>query len=232
MTRTSKIVPVARGMAAASALSLALVAGSRAVAAALSFTLVACSPTGGPALAELAVGTAAPDFRASDVDGRPVSLSQFRGKTVVLEWSNPECPSVRKHYESGNMQKTQAAATAAGTVWLTINSSGEGKQGHLTPAAAKALTARQQSRRTAYLLDPAGTVGIAYGAKTTPHMYVVDAQGTLVYNGGIDDKPTTDQADIAGARNHVLAALGELKAGKPVSVPTSRPYGCSVKYQA
>lgn len=212
------------------AYSIALVARSLAAASALSCALVACNPEVASTLPDLPIGTAAPDFRANDVNGRAVSLSDFPGKTVVLEWSNPECPSVKKHYESGNMQKTQAAAAADGVVWLTINSGAEGKQGHMTPAEAKALTAGQQSRRTAYLLDPTGEVGRGYGAKTTPHMFVVNSNGTLVYNGGIDDKPTTDQADIAGARNHVLAALGELKAGKPVSVPTSRPYGCAVKY--
>jgi hypothetical protein len=149
----------------------------------------------------------------------------------VLEWNNPQCPFVKKHYESGNMQRTQAAATAAGVVWLTINSSAEGKQGYMTPAQAKALADSQQSRRTAYLLDPKGVLGRGYGAQTTPHMYIVNSAGTLVYMGGIDDKPTSDPADIKGARNHVLAALSELKAGKPVSVPTSRPYGCSVKYK-
>lgn len=201
-----------------------------AAASALSFALAACSPDEAEALADLPIGKAAPDFRAGDVDGRLVSLSDFRGKTVVLEWSNPDCPTVQKHYESSNMQKTQAAATAAGAVWLTINSSAQGEQGHMTPAEAKALTAGQPSRRTAYLLDPKGEVGRRYGAKATPHLYIVNPDGTLVYRGGIDDKPTTDKADIATARNHVLAALGELKAGKPVSVPTSRAYGCSVKY--
>ena len=215
MKRRSKIVLAAAGVAAASAASIALVVGGAGA---------------GPALAELPIGKAAPDFRLQDTEGRTVSLSDFRGKTVVLEWSNPECPSVKKHYESGNMQKTQAAAAADGVVWLTVNSSAEGKQGHMTPAEAKALTAGQQSRRTAYLLDPKGEAGMGYGARTTPHMYVVSPSGTVAYNGGIDDKPTTDKADIAGARNHVLAALSELKAGKPVSVPTSRPYGCSVKY--
>lgn len=164
--------------------------------------------------------------------GRPVRLADLRGKTVVLEWSNPECPSVKKHYESGNMQKTQAAAAADGVVWLTVNSSAEGKQGHMTPAEAKAFAANQQSRRTAYLLDPEGVAGRSYGAKATPHMYVINSAGTLVYRGGIDDKPSDDKAAIEGARNHVLAALSELKAGKPVSVPTSRAYGCSVKYKA
>ena len=214
MRRRSKIALGAAGLAGAAALSFALLGGAGA----------------GPALAELPIGKAAPDFRLQDANGRAVSLSDFRGKTVVLEWSNPECPSVKKHYESGNMQKTQAAAAADGVVWLTINSSGEGNQGYMTPAEAKAFAAAQQSRRTAYLLDPKGEVGIDYGARTTPHLYVVSPGGTLAYNGGIDDKPTTDKADIAGARNHVLAALSELKAGKPVSVPTSRPYGCSVKY--
>lgn len=211
---------------------IAHVAGRLATASALSLALVACGPEVAETLPDLPVGQAAPDFRLANVDGRPVSLSDLRGKTVVLEWSNPECPSVKKHYESGNMQKTQAAAAADGVVWLTVNSSAEGKQGHMTPAEAKALNASQQSRRTAYLLDPEGVVGRSYGAKATPHMYVINSAGTLVYRGGIDDKPTDDKAALEGARNHVLAALGELKAGKPVSVPTSRPYGCSVKYKA
>jgi len=210
---------------------IGLMATRLAAASALSFALVACSPDGASSLPELQIGTAAPDFRANDSNGRAVSLSDFRGKTVVLEWNNPDCPTVKKHYESGNMQKTQAEAAAAGTVWLTINSSAEGNQGYMKPAEAKVFAAGQQSRRTAYLLDPEGAVGTAYGARTTPHMYVINSGGTLVYNGGIDDKPTTDKADIEGARNHVLAALSELKAGKPVSVPTSRPYGCGVKYK-
>jgi len=210
--------------------TIALAVAGLVGASALSFALVGGMPGTGPALAELPVGQQAPNFQAKDADGRLVSLDQFHGRTVVIEWSNPECPSVKKHYESGNMQKTQAAAAADGVVWLTVNSGGEGKQGYMTPAEAKAFAASQQSRRTAYLLDPEGAVGKAYGAKTTPHMYVINSEGALVYNGGIDDKPTQDPADIAGARNHVLAALAELKAGKPVSVPKSRPYGCSVKY--
>jgi peroxiredoxin len=209
---------------------IALAAASLATASALSFGLVACSPEVASTLADLPVGKAAPDFSLNDVSGRSVSLASLRGKTVVLEWNNPECPTVKKHYDSGNMQKTQAAAAADGVVWLTINSSAEGNQGYMTAAKAKEFSAGQQSRRTAYLLDPTGQVGKSYGAKTTPHMYVINSGGTLVYNGGIDDKPTQDPADIASARNHVLAALSELKTGKPVSVPTSRPYGCSVKY--
>jgi peroxiredoxin len=198
---------------------------------AFSLALAAVSMAVAPASAEPQIGRAAPNFRANDVNGRVVSLSDFRGKTVVLEWHNPACPFVKKHYGSGNMQKTQAAAAAAGVAWLTINSSAEGKEGYMAPAQARAFAAGQQSRRTAYLLDPNGVVGKAYAAKTTPHMYVINPRGTLVYMGGIDDRPTANPADINGARNHVLAALAELKAGKPVSVPTSRPYGCSVKYK-
>ncbi|HEX8448279.1 MAG TPA: thioredoxin family protein [Allosphingosinicella sp.] len=210
---------------------IALAAAGVACASALSWTFLADAPAdAASALADLQVGKAAPNFRASDANGRPVSLSDFRGRTVVLEWNNPECPTVKKHYESGNMQKTQAAAAGQGVVWLTINSSGEGNQGYMTPAQAKAFTAGQPSRRTAYLLDPKGVVGRAYGAKATPHMYIISPTGILIYNGGIDDRPTQDKADIPGARNHVLAALAELKAGKPVSVPVSRAYGCSVKY--
>lgn len=183
-----------------------------------------------PVLAAPRVGQPAPNFQLTDVNGKGVSLANFRGKTVVLEWSNPECPFVRKHYDSGNMQRTQARATAAGAVWLTINSSAPGKQGHLTPAAAKSLVAKQATKRTAYLLDPDGRVGKLYDAKTTPHMFVINGRGILTYAGGIDDKPSPNPADIADARNHVLAALTEMKAGKPVSVSSSRPYGCSVKY--
>jgi hypothetical protein len=138
---------------------------------------------------------------------------------------------VGKHYKSGNMQKTQAAAKKGGVVWLSINSSAPGKQGNLDAPSAKAAFDAQKAQPTAYLLDPNGVVGKGYGAKTTPHMYIVNSKGTLVYAGAIDDKPTPDPADIEGARNHVLAALSEIKAGKPVSVPISKPYGCNVKYK-
>ena len=183
-----------------------------------------------PASAAPVVGQAAPNFRLNDADGRVVSLSDFRGKPVVLEWNNPGCPFVKKHYSSGNMQKTQAAARAAGAVWLSVNSSAPGEQGHMNGAEAKAFVSGAKAQPTAYLLDPKGVVGRGYDAKTTPHMYIVDAKGTLVYAGGIDDKPTANPADVNGARNHVLAAISELKAGKAVSVASSRPYGCNVKY--
>lgn len=183
-----------------------------------------------PASANLTTGGPARDFRLTASDGKNVNLSQYKGKTVVVEWHNPGCPFVRKHYESGNMQATQAAARAQGVVWLTINSGAPGKQGHLTGPAASALVKAQGLRSTEYLLDPSGVVGKAWGAKTTPHIFIVNPAGKLVYQGGIDDKPTASQADIKGARNHVTAALGELKAGKAVSVAETRPYGCTVKY--
>ena len=183
-----------------------------------------------PGVAQQRTGAIASDFKLNDSAGGVVQLSQFRGRPVVLEWHNLDCPFVRKHYDSGNMQRTQQRARELGAVWLTINSSAPGKQGHLTDAEAKALVAREKAAPTAYLLDPRGIVGQGYDAKTTPHMYIIDAGGRLVYQGGIDDKPTADEADIATARNHVLAALDEIEAGRAVSVAESRPYGCSVKY--
>ena len=191
---------------------------------------VAALMLAGAAHAQQATGAVAGNFRLTDANGKVVSLSDYRGKTVVLEWNNPGCPFVQKHYGSGNMQKAQAAAVKEGVVWLSINSSAPGKQGHMNAAEAKAFVAKAGARPTAYLLDPRGVVGKVYEAKTTPHMYIVNKAGTLVYAGGIDDKPTPNPADIDGARNHVLAALSELNAGKSVSVATSRPYGCAVKY--
>ncbi len=183
-----------------------------------------------PASAAPVVGQPAPNFKAADSNGKPVSLSDFRGKTVVIEWNNPDCPFVKKHYGSGNMQKSQAAAAKEGVVWLSINSSAPGKQGHMNGVQAKAFVAKTGAEPTAYLLDPRGVVGKLYDAKTTPHMYVVNRAGMLIYAGGIDDKPTPNPADIKSARNHVLAALSEVAGGKAVSVKTSRPYGCAVKY--
>jgi len=184
-----------------------------------------------PVSAAAVVGKPAPNFTLPDVNGKRISLAAFRGKTVVIEWNNPDCPFVKKHYGSGNMQKTQAAAMKDGVVWLTINSSAPGNQGHVNGAQAKAYLAKAGARPTAYLLDPDGVVGKTYDAKTTPHMFVVNKAGTVVYAGGIDDKPTPNPADIKSARNHVLAALSEVKGGKAVSVATSRPYGCAVKYK-
>ncbi|MCL4820380.1 MAG: thioredoxin family protein [Vicinamibacteria bacterium] len=183
-----------------------------------------------PAHAAAVVGQPAPEFTLTDSTGKSHSLSSFKGKFVVLEWNNFDCPFVVKHYGSGNMQKLQNTYTARGVVWLTVNSSAAGKQGHLQPAEVAGKLAERKAAPSAYLLDADGKAGKAYGAKTTPHMYVIDPKGTLVYAGAIDDKPSTDIADVAGARNHVAAALDEALAGKPVSVASSTPYGCSVKY--
>ena len=182
-----------------------------------------------PNLADRVVGQPVPNFTLAAADGKSVSLADFKGKTVVLEWNNPGCPFVKKQYSSGKMQQAQAAAAKDGVVWLTINSSAPGKQGHMDGDEAQAFLAKSEARPAAYLLDSQGQVGRAYGARTTPHMYVVNGAGTLVYAGAIDDSGGSDSTD-APVRNLVLAALTDLKAGKPVSVPTSRPFGCNVKY--
>ena len=182
------------------------------------------------AFAAVTVGSAAPDFSLPDANGKTQTLSQYKGKTVVLEWNNPGCPFVQKHYSSGNIPKQQADATKDGVVWLTINSGAAGKQGALDAKGAQAFVAQYQAAPSAYLFDGDGKVGHMYGAKTTPHMYVIDAAGTLRYMGGIDSIASTDKEDLAKATQYVPLALAELKAGKPVSVATSQPYGCSVKY--
>jgi len=183
------------------------------------------------ALAAVAVGAPAPTFSLMSSTGKVVSLKDFSGKLVVLEWTNPGCPFVKKHYGSGNMQKLQKDYTAKGVIWLTISSSAKGKEGYLAaPADAAAFIEKNHAAMTALLLDPQGKVGRAYGAKTTPAMVVLAKDGTIAYEGAMDDKPSTDQADIAGAHNYVAAALDELMADKPVSVPQTRSYGCSIKY--
>jgi peroxiredoxin len=178
-----------------------------------------------------AVGQPAPNFSLPDADGRARSLNQYRGKTVVLEWTNHECPYVRKHY-NGNMQAQQREATRDGVVWLSIVSSAPGQQGHIDGAQAKQLTASRNASPTAVLLDPSGAVGRLYGAKTTPHMFVINPQGRVVYAGGIDDVPTNKVEDLPRAKQLVQAALADLKAGRAVGIPASRPYGCAVKSKA
>jgi peroxiredoxin len=177
-------------------------------------------------------GNAAPAFTEVDTAGKQVSLADFKGKTVILEWTNDGCPFVQKHYNSKNMQQTQAAATKDGVIWLSVISSKPGSQGHVDAAAANKLTADRGAKPTHVLLDPDGSMGRAYGAKTTPHMYVIDPAGKLVYAGGIDDKRSAKVEDVAGAKNFVKTALNESLAGQPVSTPTAPPYGCSVKYGA
>jgi peroxiredoxin len=176
------------------------------------------------------VGEPAPDFQATDSNGQMHKLSNERGKFVVLEWHNNGCPYTQKHYESGNMQRLQKAWTDKGVVWFTVISSTQGQQGYVTAQQENEYLKQMKASPTAALLDPQGEVGRLYSAKTTPHMFVINPAGVLIYDGAIDDKATTEQADIAGAKNYVSQALDEAVAGKPVSTPTSRPYGCSVKY--
>ncbi|MGE5153648.1 MAG: thioredoxin family protein [Bdellovibrio bacteriovorus] len=183
-----------------------------------------------PAAAKPEVGKPAPAFSVTDTAGKTWSLKDLSGKGMVLEWTNHDCPYVQKHYGSGNMQALQKEAREAGYAWLSVISSAPGKQGHVTPAEADTLTKDRAASPTAVLLDEGGAMGRAYGAQTTPHMYVIDGSGTLVYMGGIDDRATTDPADIEGAKNYVRLALADLAAGKPVANGATRPYGCSVKY--
>lgn len=177
------------------------------------------------------VGSAAPGFSLPGAKGDTHSLAQYKGKYVVLEWFNPGCPFVKKHYESGNMQKLQQEFTGKNVVWLTIDSSAAGQQGSLSPAEAQKQMADWKMHSTALLLDPTGKVGHEYGATNTPDMYIINPEGKLIYKGAIDSKASTYQADIAGATNYVKAALDEAMAGKAVTTPSSRPYGCSVKYE-
>lgn len=194
--------------------------------AALAATVAASSL----AVAAPIVGKPVPDFTATDSNGKSHSLSDFRGKTVVLEWTNDGCPYVKKHYGAGNMQKLQQEVTAAGGIWLSIISSAPGKQGYVKGAQANQLTASRNAKPTAVLLDPAGAIGRAYEAQTTPHMFVVDAKGTLRYMGAIDDQPTTDASTIPSARNYVREAFKAVSTGGTVAETATDPYGCSVKY--
>jgi peroxiredoxin len=176
------------------------------------------------------IGQPAPDFTLQGADGKTHSLADYPGKFVVLEWTNPQCPFVHKFYDSGTMQKLQKDETAKGVVWLRINSSAEGHEGYQTVSDLASYIEANHVAATASLLDPDGKVGHLYGARTTPHMFVIDPKGVLIYAGGIDNTPSPDPATLATATNYVTAALDEAMAGKPVTTPTARPYGCSVKY--
>ncbi len=178
-----------------------------------------------------AVGQPAPDFTLNDINGQAHRLSDYKGKTVVLEWVNPECPIVMKHYDkSGNLPATQKAAVADGAVWLTINSGHAGAQGDFDAAQVAAWSKKNRAAFTAYLRDQSGKVGKLYDARQTPTLYIINPEGTLVYAGGIDDISSSNAADVARANNHVKAALAELKAGKPVSKAVTKAYGCNIKY--
>jgi peroxiredoxin len=183
-----------------------------------------------PSLAEPKVGAPAPTFTAVDSNGKTVNLSDYKGKTIVLEWTNDGCPYVRKHYGSGNMQALQKKWTDQGIVWLSVISSPPGEQGFADAARANSLTTDRKAAPTAVLLDPKQQVAKSYGALVTPHMYIIKPDGVLAYAGAIDDKPSTSAADIPKSTNLVAAALDALKAGKPVPTPSTRAYGCSVKY--
>jgi peroxiredoxin len=182
------------------------------------------------AAATAKVGAPAPTFTATATTGKGVSLADQRGKIVVLEWTNHDCPYVRKHYETNNMQAIQKEAAGQGVIWLTLISSSPGTQGYVNPGQADELTSTRQASPTAVLLDPSGAVGKMYGATNTPHMYIVDKAGMLVYAGAIDDRPTSRRSDVQGAQNYVRLALEDVSAGRPVKMPVTRAYGCTVKY--
>jgi peroxiredoxin len=178
------------------------------------------------------VGSAAPDFSLTDAKGKPHSLSQYKGKYVVLEWFNPECPFVKKHYGSANMQKLQQEYTSKGVVWLTIDSNAPGTEGSLSTDGANKVIADWKTRQSALLLDPEGKAGRAFGAKNTPSMVIINPDGKIVYEGAIDSKATPNPADIPNSTNYIKAALDESLAGRPITSPTTKPYGCSVKYKS
>ena len=196
--------------------------------AAIAALAVALVPSA--AIAQVKVGTQAPEFSATDSHGQSHSLSQYRGKYVVLEWHNHDCPYTRKHYVSGNMEALQKEWTAKGVVWFTVISSAPGQQGYMTDAAENAYLEQMHAMPTAVLMDPEGKLGHLFAAKTTPEMYVIDPEGKLIYEGAIDNRPTPDVSDIKGADNYLSDALTAAMAGKPVADPATRPYGCSVKY--
>ena len=186
--------------------------------------------TAGLSFAETEAGKAAPNFSLPDTNGKTHSLADFKGKYVVLEWYQPDCPFVRKHYRSGNMQALQKEYTAKGVVWFSIDSSAPGEEGNYPAEKLNEIARQDNSARTALLLDPSGDVGRLYGAKTTPDMYIIDPNGILVYKGAIDNKRSTDLADVKIATNYVKAALDAVMAGKTVPTTATQPYGCSVKY--
>lgn len=194
----------------------------------LTLAVMLFSPTAWSAA--LSIGQMAPQFSLPDSDGKIQSLKDYKGKTVILEWTNDGCPYVQKHYDSNNMQSLQKEMTDKGIVWFSVISSKPGAQGYVTGDKANQLTSSRNAHPTAVLLDPAGQVGRTYGAKTTPHMYIINPEGKLVYQGAIDNKPSARASSLNGATNYVRAAMTDLNAGQPVKVAETTAYGCSVKY--
>ena len=197
----------------------------------LATLLAVFAASSGVAWATASVGKAAPDFTLADLNGKAVKLADFKGKHVVLEWHNPNCPFVVKHYDSGNMPALQSRYDSKDTIWLTINSTHSSYPDYMSGDKLKTYLAEKNASPDAYMIDAEGKVGMEYAAKTTPHMYVINPAGILVYAGAIDDKRSTNQADVKTAKNYLIVAVDESKAGKPLSVATTQPYGCSVKYR-
>ncbi len=196
----------------------------------LGLPLLAASPGAGQ-MQDPEINAPAPTFSLPDTHGKTHNLADYQGKWVILEWLNYGCPFVQKHYRSGNMQALQEEYTGDGVIWLSVVSSAPGKQGYYPPEEMNTQNEEHENKATAVLLDPEGTVGMMYGAKTTPQMYVIDPGGVLLYNGAIDDKPSSRLSDIEGATNYLVQAMDEATAGRPVSQPMTQPYGCSVKYK-
>ncbi len=196
----------------------------------ISFLALTFLLSGNNLFADTMIGSPAPDFSLTDTSGNVRSLSEFKGKFVVLEWNNPDCPFVKKHYDTGNMQQLQKEFTDKGVSWLAINSSAEGKQGHYSAEEYNKIQSEKGANVTAYLLDPDGTAAQMYGAKTTPHMFIVNPEGNLIYNGAIDNDPRAEDPKASSVENYVKNSLNQAMAGQPVEKPSTQPYGCSVKY--
>jgi peroxiredoxin len=197
---------------------------------AASIILSSCLLAAGSAAAAVSAGQPAPAFKGIDVSGKPVSLADFKGKYVVLEWNNPNCPFVMKHYDSGNMQTLQKRYGADNVAWISVNSTNDSHSDYMSPEKLAAWFKQQNAAPAAVLMDTRGEIGRAYGAKVTPHMYIVDPKGTVIYAGAIDDKRSANPADVKSATNYVAAALTDARSGKPVATATSSAYGCTIKY--
>jgi peroxiredoxin len=197
---------------------------------AASIFLSACLLATGSATAAVTAGQPAPAFKGTDIAGKPVSLGDFRGKYVVLEWNNPNCPFVMKHYDSGNMQALQKRFGADNVAWISVNSTSDSHSDYMTPEKLAGWFKQQNATPAAVLMDSKGEIGRAYGAKVTPHMYVIDPKGTVIYAGAIDDKRSSNPADVKSATNYVTAALTDARSGKPVATAASSAYGCTIKY--